>query len=297
MLKRSLYITTPHHLSVKNNQLVLESKEDSKTKHTVPIEDLGFIILEHSQISITIPSISILSKAKVCIIFCDQKKMPVSTLIPFEGNNIQNEIYRLQITSSTPINKNLWKQIIKQKITNQAKVLQAIDRPFKDLLLIAESVLSDDSRNCEAHAARLYWPRLMENSFIRNQEAEDENILFNYGYTVLRAAVSRALVGSGLLPTWGIHHHNRYNAFCLADDIMEPYRPFVDKLVFDIIHSSKENSFLTKENKAQFIRFLADDIPIDKTTRPCMIALKQTSASLVRCYLKESKILSLPKFK
>ena len=296
MIKRTLFISTPYKLSLKNNQMLLGSK-DTDNIYSVPIEDIGFLILEDPRIIVTMPLIAALNSQNVAVLFCDQKRMPTSMLLNLEGNNIQNETFRAQVASTVPLNKRLWKLTIEQKIKNQALHLKKQSLPYEQLVNHSQKVMSDDSTNREGIAARIYWNTLMGDTFIRNREIENSNTLFNYGYIILRAAVARALVGSGLLPTLGIHHHNRYNAYCLADDIMEPYRPYVDELVYAITQEKGIDHTITKEDKVTLLGVLTCDVQIGKQKRPLMNALSQTTASLAKCYNKELNKITYPTFK
>lgn len=296
MIKRTIFISTPYKLSLKNNQMLLGSK-DTDNIYSVPIEDIGFLILEDSRIIATMPLIAELNKQNVAVLFCDTKRMPTSMLLNLEGNNVQNETFRLQLASTAPLNKRLWKQTMEQKIKNQALHLEKQSLPYQQLITFSKKVMSDDTTNREGIAARIYWTTLMGNTFIRNRESENINTLFNYGYIILRAAVARALVGSGLLPTIGIHHHNRYNAYCLADDIMEPYRPYVDEIVYAIAKEKGQEHTITKEDKVTLLGILTCDVQIGKQKRPLMNALSQTTSSLAKCYNKELNKITYPIFK
>lgn len=288
MLKRTLYFTKPSHLSVKNKQLVVELKDENQTK-TVPVEDIGFIVIENMQISLSTPLIEELMNYNVAVIFCDSKHHPQSMLINFEGNHQQTEVYRQQVAASEPLKKNLWKQTVEAKIENQAKALIKLGINADPLPHLASQVKSGDSDNREGMAARLYWKKLFGDEFNRERFGDWPNALLNYGYIVLRAATARALTGSGLLPSFGIFHSNRFNAFCLADDVMEPYRPFIDLLVYDLHVKYPCMQELQKEIKAEILNVLSADVKMKDSTRPLMIALTHTSASLVACYKGERK--------
>lgn len=222
MIKRTLFFANAVCLTTRNKQLVIKNKESQKEK-TVPIEDIGFVIIENQQIYISIPVIIELTKNNVSIIFCDEKHMPLSMNLPLECNSIQNQLFTAQIELALPTKKKCWKQIIEQKIKNQAKVLDKYEINSKQLIAYSQDVKSGDTTNKEAVAAKIYWDLLIGSNWIRNRFGEYPNNYLNYGYAILRAATARALVGSGLLPTLGIHHHNKYDAYALADDLMEPY--------------------------------------------------------------------------
>ncbi|MBK3515735.1 type II CRISPR-associated endonuclease Cas1 [Carboxylicivirga marina] len=295
MLKRTLFFTNPAYLSVRQKQLVVKTK-DSDTERSVPIEDIGIVILEHPQISMTMPTLQQLNTNNVAVIFCDEKHMPASMLLNLDGHHLQNEIFRKQINSSQPLKKQLWQQTIVAKIKNQAALLKSKSIDSGSLVSLASSVKSDDSTNREGTAAREYWGRLFDNDFTRDRYGAYPNNLLNYGYIVLRSAVARALVGSGLLPTLGIHHSNRYNAYCLADDIMEPYRPYVDDVIYEMWQSGNGELILEKETKAHLLQVLSCDVSIGEVKRPLLLALSHTTASLARCFNGEGKKILYPTF-
>ena len=230
MTKRTIIISNPFYLETRFKQLILKSKENTD-EHKIPIEDIGFLVIENQRVSITIPVLQELSENNVAVIFCNSKHSPCSMLLNLDGHYIQQERFRQQLEASKPLHKQLWQQTIKAKIYNQAALLEIEGKKFVSLLEFAKNVQSGDTTNREALAAKYYWKQLIDlQHFVRERFGKAPNPHLNYGYTILRAATARALIGVGLLPTLGIHHHNRYNDFCLADDIMEPYRPFVDKI-------------------------------------------------------------------
>ncbi len=295
MLKRTLFFSNPYHLSLKDKQLVIQMKEGLMTK-TAPIEDIGFIVLDHPQISFSMKLVEELNANNVAVVFCDSKHMPSSMLLNLESHSLQSELFRAQISASEPLKKNLWKQTIEAKITNQAVHLEKQGHKAHELHTYAKSVKSGDIENREGLAARVYWGRLVGNGFVRDRYGNPPNHLLNYGYILLRSAVARALSGSGLLPTLGIHHHNKYNAFCLADDIMEPYRPFVDQLALRVYGDYPNELFLSKEMKAEMLSLMAGDVWIEGSKRPLMVALSQTTASLGRCFSGEGRKIVYPEF-
>lgn len=283
MLKRTLFFSNPFSLGLRNQQIVIKPKGGQESL-SIPIEDVGFLVLEHSQIHITLPLIEALIDNNVAVVFCNSKHHPQSMLLNLDSNHMQTEVFRKQINASLPLKKNLWKQTVEAKLVNQANCLKLQGEAHSDILAFSRNVKSGDPENREGTAARIYWPRLFGGGFSRDRFGKPPNNLLNYGYSILRAAVARALSGSGLLPTLGIHHRNKYNAYCLADDIMEPYRPFVDRRVLNIYVETGNHSELTKENKAELLSVLSDDVLLGKTRRPLMIALSQTTASLSRCF-------------
>lgn len=291
MIKQTLFFSTPVCLSLKNCQLVISWK-DSNDKVTRPIEDLGCVVLENQMISITLPLLNELAKNNVAVILCDNKMMPTSMLQSLDANATQAESIKFQLSVSEPMKKQAWKQIIESKIRNQASILDKFNKKGDILKTFYSNVKSGDSDNREGLAAKTYWSILFDKGFKREREGCPPNALLNYGYSILRAATARALLGSGLLPNLGIFHKSRYNAFPLADDIMEPYRPYVDEIIYTLHQQGLRE--LNKETKSAILRVLNSDVNIGKVTRPLQIALTFTAASLVKYYSGEIKKLSLP---
>ena len=292
MLKRALFFSTPHTLSLRDNQLVLQSKESPDVQKSVPIEDLGFVILEHPQTIVTLPLLNALSDNNVAVVFCGANRMPNALLMNLDSNNTQGESYRAQIQASEPLKKGLWRQIVEAKIRNQAAVLHRFGKNGDKLKPYYLHVKSGDTDNREGAAARIYWTELLGNDFIRERDGPYPNNLLNYGYTILRAAVARSLMGSGLFPAFGLFHRNRYNAFPLADDVMEPYRPYVDALVYEL--DARGQTQLTKEVKSELLRILFVDTRFDKVLRPLDIGLTITTASLAKCFAGTQKKIVYP---
>ncbi len=295
MLKRTLFFSNPFHLSVRDFQLVATPKPEGEIR-TVPIEDIGFIIIDHAQISVTPVLLEHMVANNVVVVFCDGRHLPQSMLLNLNGHHLQNEHFRNQVSVSEPLKKNLWKQTVEMKIANQAGLLRKIGKNHKAVEAYGREVKSGDPDNREGTAAREYWKTLMGREFTRERFGLWPNPAFNYGYAILRAAVARALVGSGLLPTLGIHHHSRYNAYCLADDIMEPYRPYVDEIVYHIFLAYPDTVELVTELKAELLRVLTVDVIFDNFTRPLMVGLSQTTASLTRCFSGETRKMEYPRF-
>ena len=308
MIKKTLCFSNPIYLSLRNAQLVLHlpEVENNKTlpeaikkeaERTIPIEDIGVVILDNRRITITSGAMETLLENNCAVITCNQKSMPVGLLLPLCGNTTQNERFRSQLEASLPLRKQLWQQTIKQKILNQEYVLRTnTDKETNCMRVWSNDVRSGDPDNLEARAAAYYWRNVFTTypNFVRDREGVPPNNLLNYGYAILRAIIARALVGSGLLPTLGIHHHNRYNAYCLADDIMEPYRPYVDQLVLDIIQCNSEISDITRDLKMQLLGIPMLDVVINGKRSPLMIAAQQTTASLAKCFAGECKRISYP---
>ena len=284
--------TLPASLSLKDNQLVIQLKGAEQVV-TRPIEDIGVVVVENPQVNLTVPLLNALVENNVAVVFCDNKQMPKSMLMSLDGNTTLQESYRYQIEASQPTKKQLWKQLIESKIRNQAALLRKLDKDADTLKPYYMNVKSGDSDNREGLASRLYWPLLMGNDFRREREGVPPNQMLNYGYTILRAAVARALIGSGLYPAFGLFHRNRYNAFPLADDVMEPYRPFVDEIVYHLYFDGA-TSELDKQSKGELLRVLFADVQMGKLKRPLEVAISMTTASLLKVLKGEQEKLSLP---
>lgn len=305
MIKKTLYFGTPIYLSLRNAQLVLRKPDADKleesfkqdAERTIPIEDIGVVVLDNRRITITTGAMEALLANNCAIITCDSTDLPVGLMLPLCGNTTQSERFRTQIDASLPLKKQLWQQTVRQKILNQATVLSKNTGAIvKNMQVWANEVRSGDPDNFEARAAAYYWRNLFPTlpNFVRGREGDPPNNLLNYGYAILRACVARGLVGSGLLPTLGIHHHNRYNAYCLADDIMEPYRPYVDDLVIQIMQEYPDYSELNRSIKAALLTIPALDVVLDGKRSPLMIAVGQTTASLAKCFNGELRKIAYP---
>ena len=308
MIKKTLYFGNPAYLSLRNKQLVIrlpevesgnmpdEMKREAIT--TVPIEDIGVVVLDNKQITITQGLVAALLQNTTALITCDDRRMPTGLFLPMQGNTVQNERFRSQLEASQPLRKQLWQQTVKAKIENQAAVLRLYTvKSVARMYTMADNVKSGDSDNFEAQAAVYYWKNVFTDipTFIRDQNGDPPNNLLNYGYAILRAVVARALVSSGLLPVYGIHHHNRYNPYCLADDIMEPYRPYVDMQVLHIMQQYEEiPENLPKEMKRDLLSIPVIDTMIGGKKRPLMIAVSETTASLAKCFAGELRKISYP---
>ena len=303
MIKRTLYFGNPAYLSLKSSQLVIKLPEVEKNDSlsdsfkaesikTIPVEDIGVVILDNQQITLTHGLIEALLENNCALITCDNKRMPVGLMLPLCGNTTQNERFRDQLNASLPLKKQLWQQTVQAKIGNQAVVLKECRGvEVRNMLKAVDEVRSGDADNMEARTAVYYWANLFKN-FKRDREGEPPNNLLNYGYAILRAIVARSLVSSGLLPTLGIHHHNRYNAYCLADDIMEPYRPYVDKLVVEMFDSGI--SELDKDAKTKLLSIPVLDVKINEQRSPLMIAAGLSASSLYKCFSGESRKIAYP---
>lgn len=307
MIKRTLCFSNPAYLSLRNAQLVIKLPEVEKADVSdsfkreattaIPIEDIGVVVLDNKQITITQGVLEALLENNCAVITCDSSHLPVGLMLPLCGNTTQNERFRCQLDASLPLKKQLWQQTVQYKIRNQAAVLQMTHGSVaRNMLAWAADVKSGDSDNLEARAAVFYWRNLFADipNFTREREGVAPNNLLNYGYAILRAVVARGLVASGLLPTLGIHHHNRYNAYCLADDIMEPYRPYVDALVVKLRQRGAVGDELSIDLKRELLQIPTLDVTIGGKRSPLMVAVGQTTASLYRCFNGEQRKITYP---
>ncbi len=296
MSKQVLFFENPYHLSTKNQQLIVESKKKDEQKQIIPINDIGIIILDNRQITFTQAAIERLTFYNAAVIFCNYKHLPTGFLVNLQGNSTQTQTFAIQIKISEALKKQLWKQIVETKIKNQAALLKFFHKNGEYLLNCAKEVKTGDKTNKEAQASRFYWQHIFDiPNFLRERKGIFPNNLLNYGYTVLRAATARALVASGLLPALGIFHHNKYDFFCLADDIMEAFRPFVDKKICEILQKTHTNyTEIDKNTKIEILQFLYEKVSIKNKQRTLIDAITTTTASLVKCYKRELKKIVLP---
>lgn len=312
MIKKTLYFGNPAYLSLRMGQIVIKFPEvernpdlpermKQETEVTKPIEDIGIVILDNKRITITQGLLEALLENNCAVITCDSHSMPVGLMLPLYGNSTQNERFREQLEASLPLRKQLWQQTIKAKIENQAAVLASYSKvSTKAMERWANDVRSGDPENIEGRAAAYYWKNVFSEfkqlaGFTRDRNGIPPNNLLNYGYAILRAIVARGLVSSGMLPTLGIHHHNRYNAYCLADDIMEPYRPYVDQLVLSIVSECEPDDMeLTKEVKFKLLGIPTIEVTVNGKRSPLMVAVTQTTASLYKCFSGELRKIAYP---
>lgn len=302
MIKRTLYFGNPAYLSLKLSQLVINTPHDvdgkSKVLKTIPIEDIAIVVLDNKQITITQALMEALLDAEVSLITCSASHHPTGLMLPLCGHTLQSERFARQIAASLPLKKQIWQQTMQSKIANQAAVLEfTTQEKHPNMLQWSRAVRSGDPDNLEARAAAYYWKNVFRgliDNFTRGRDEDSPNDLLNYGYALLRATVARSLVCSGLLPTLGVHHHNRYNAYCLADDIMEPYRPIVDKYIYTLVSEEKSSLFLSQDNKIRLLEIPSLDVKINGSTSPLMIATTITTASLAKCFNGETRQVIYP---
>lgn len=292
MIKRVLCFENPARLSLKLAQMVVELQDVTRT---LPIEDIGVVILDHKQITITHALIDALLANNVAIVTSNDKHLPVGLMLPLDGNTLQSERFRAQIDASEPLKKQMWQQTIVAKILGQAHVLGIQHIEHSNMLKWAKDVRSGDTENMEARAAAFYWRNMFEkDAFIRDPQGLPPNNLLNYGYSIVRAMMARALVGAGLLPTLGIHHHSRYDAYCLADDIMEPYRPFVDMKVLEMWKNGGITSDISSDQKRELLGITTMDVNISGHRSPMMLAIQTTAQSVQKCFSGEARKIIYP---
>jgi len=292
MIKRVLCFENPARLSLKLEQIVVELQD---TTRTVPIEDVGVVVLDHKQITITHALIDALLANNCAIVTSNDKHLPVGLMLPLDGHNLQSERFREQIEASEPLKKQMWQQTVIAKILGQAHVLGMQQIEHGNMFKWAKDVRSGDTDNMEARAAAYYWRNMFEkDSFIRDPQGLPPNNLLNYGYSIVRAMMARALVGTGLLPTLGVHHHSRYDAYCLADDIMEPYRPFVDMKVLEMWNKGGVTSDISSEQKRELLGITTMDVNISGHCSPMMLAIQTTAQSVQKCYSGEARKIIYP---
>jgi CRISPR-associated protein Cas1 len=296
VIKRTLYFGNPAYLTVKNSNLIVRYPNDGGEKKA-HIEDIGVLILDNSQITLTQPVLNALLANNVAVLTCDAKHLPLGLFLNLNGHHKQQEHWHTQVAVSDAKKARLWKQLIKSKITNQATLMEGLGYEVNNMRYWANQVSNGDPENYEARAAAFYWKFVFTDyvsNFKRGRYEADPNHFLNYGYAILRAVVARSLVASGLLPAFGIHHRNSYNAYCLADDVMEPYRPLVDSLVLELLQEGLGFEELTPAVKLRLLQIPVIDVAINKKQSPLMLAVQQTTASVYACYTGERKKLKLP---
>jgi CRISP-associated protein Cas1 len=291
MLKKSILLENKASLTTKNLQLVI--KTDTRETN-IPIEDIGYIVIDHPEIYLSVPALNLLVDNNTAVIICNTNHLPNGMFLNLNSHHIQQEIFKNQINASAPLKKQLWQQTVMEKITNQGLLLEKITNQKNNFDFLASKVLSGDTSNMEGVAANFYWKSFFEHNFKRERFGDYPNNFLNYGYAILRAATARALSGSGLLNTLGIHHKSKYNAFALADDIMEPFRPIVDEKVAEIMQNYAEQE-LNTAIKAELLQILTRTVYFKEEKSPLMVALQKTASSLQQCYTGDRKKIKYPK--
>ncbi|MBN1972753.1 MAG: type II CRISPR-associated endonuclease Cas1 [Sedimentisphaerales bacterium] len=301
MIKRIVEISqSKTYLSIRYGQLLLN--QNGEQVSSIPCEDIGILLVDHSGVTYTHSVFTELLSKGASVVLCGSDHHPTGMLLPIESNSLQTERFRYQIEAKEPLKKKLWKQIIQAKIRHQAAIVGTDSDVYKPLMTLRHRVRSGDPDNIEAQASRKFWPAyfncLTDSStalgMTRDTDGKPPNNMLNYGYMVMRAAVARAICSAGLLPCLGIHHRNRYNAFCLADDLHEPFRGFVESKVRDICKNNGHVESLTQDIKAVILEALYEEVSIAGFKGPLMVGLHRTAASLQRCFASEQDELDLP---
>ncbi len=297
MIKRTLYFGNPCYLKKKDMQLYIEfPSTENKAPASVPIEDIGILILDNPHITLTNSLIAELNQENVALLSCDAQHLPFGLMLPMFSHHAFTEKMYQQLESSLPLKKNLWQQTIIAKIGNQAAFLRQHGIDDRKMQYYLGLVRSGDPQNVEGRAAAYYWEKLFasHSNFTRDREGDMPNSMLNYGYAILLAIVARALVASGMLPAVGIHHRNKYNPWCLASDIMEPYRPYVDRIVLQISAEFPGYEELTPEVKKKLLQIPVTDILIDGNSSPLMVGVQRTTASLSACFEGSARRILYP---
>ena len=291
MIKRIIDISEAAYLHIKHHQLLID--KHGETVGQVAIEDLGVLILQDPAIVLTQQLIIACQKNKVVIVFCDEKHLPYSVILPIaESHTLHSKVLKQQVAIMEPVRKRLWQQIVQQKITEQVKTLDLLDKNTVRSKRLIQEVKAGDAGNCEAIAAQHYWALLFGNDFKRDAEVDGINSLLNYGYAIVRASIARSICSAGLHPTLGLFHRNQYNALCLADDLMEPFRPWVDYCVYQL--TQQQLLKVNQETKQVLLALLNETVIYAGKKMPFMIATHYLMANLKRCYIKEIKALHYP---
>jgi len=293
MIKRTIEISRePAHLSVQRSQLTIQ--RNGETVGSIPCEDIATVVVDHAQVTYTQSALASLAESGATVVVCGRNHLPAAMLLPLADHTEVVWRIREQLSIGAPLRKQLWRQLIQAKIRGQAANLPDDCPARRKLLDMAAQVRSGDPTNREAQAARAYWAHwLPDQPFRRNPDALGINSFLNYGYAVVRAAIARALVAAGLLPAIGLHHCNRGNAFCLADDLIEPIRPLVDARARKL-HLLGYQA-LSQETKAFLLEVLAARVRTGEGTGPLMVGLQLMVGSLTRCYQGEAKTLEIPR--
>ena len=280
-------------LSLRHEQLVI--RIDEQPEVTVPLAEVAAVILTSPRITATQPALAGLMRHGGSVIVCDDSHQPAGMMLPLSANTTQTQRMIAQMRASVPTGKRIWKQIVQEKIRSQAATLMAADRGDGGLPALVGLVRSGDPTNVEGRAAQRYWPLLFDNpNFRRRRDADDQNRLLNYGYAILRAAVGRAICASGLHPSIGVHHHGRNNPWCLADDLMEPYRPLIDSAVVELVGLYGSDCPLDGTSKARLVSVMSERLASDGEQRTVFDWISRTSASLAQVFLGEATELFYP---
>lgn len=283
----------PARLNVRNHCLVIAREEQPEI--TIPLGEVAALALSNPRVSLTHAALAGLAEAGAVVIVCNDKHMPAAMLLPLEAHFIQSERFALQTQAPLPLRKRLWQSVVRAKIRAQARVLTQVRGGDAGLPLLIPKVRSGDPGNVEGEAARRYWQALFaDRAFRRSRSGGDQNVLLNYGYAVLRAIIARAICASGLHPSIGLHHHNRYDAFCLADDLMEPFRPLVDRTVVTYCDCAGADTPLDKAAKMALVGTLMGRFTASGEERTLFDIAGRVAADLVGAFSGKRRSLVFP---
>lgn len=292
MIKRIVEISNPGYLKLKNKQLIIE--QEGHVSATIAIEDIAILILNHYAIALTQPVVIECQKNNVAMIFCDEKHLPYSLVLPLaDANTLHQKVLQLQIKAKKSTKAKIWQGLVREKIQNQAYTLAMFDKPHQRLLKLAKQVKLADNANAESIAAQIYWKSLFGKLFIRDRKQEGINALLNYGYSLLRSMVARSICASGLHPALSVFHKNQYNSLALADDFIEPFRPIVDAKVFELV--CQNTNELDKNAKIELIKLTALQVKYQKRKVALMVAMSYILADFKRMLAGEIRQVHYPK--
>lgn len=294
MIKRTLFISSPMKLFVEHDCLQLENL-DTGDKHQVPLIDIGIIEFDHHTILLNNYLLKKAAELGIIIINCDKFHNPVGIFSPLFTNTLHTKVLKMQFEMKKPLKNQIWKELIKSKIENQSDLLNYFNKDYTLIEQLAKEVKSNDNTMREGVAASYYWKYLLGSYFKRERLGNPPNSFLNYGYTLIRSVITRALVSSGLHPSVGVHHKNQYNHYCLADDLIEPYRIFCDKLVYENIDKFGQKEELEKEDKVKLLELINTETLIDGKVYPLQLAVKETVVSYLRSIENNKVDLKLPK--
>lgn len=292
MIKRIVEISNPARISLKREQLIIEGVDQDRNQ--VPLEDLALLLIDERSVILTHAILVACAEREVMVVLCDDRHLPCSMILPLEGNTLQAKILRDQIATSEPLKKRLWQSMIRAKLRGQMRVLDHTNQSGHLIGHFIDKVQSGDPNNVEAQAARAYWPALFGKDFRRDWDLVGINALLNYGYAILRAGVARAVVGAGLHPSLGIHHHNQYNTFALADDLIEPFRPIIDREVFEIVDKVEGPPIVDRYSKERLLGALYVPCKVKSRKIPLLSAFHLYTASFREVISGEKKKLEIP---
>ena len=292
---RGVHISQPARLSLKQNALAVE--QDAEESVRIPLEDVAWIVLDTQQATLTAKLAAACMEAGIPLVVSDAHHMPCGVILPFHQHFRQAEVAHIQVAASPALKRRLWRKIVCAKILNQALTLERAQSPKAvRLRAMVSRVNPGDPENVESRAARGYWPAFF-GQFNRQDDVDRRNALLNYGYAILRAGIARSLVAAGLLPAFGVHHRSVQNAFNLADDLIEPYRPSVDWIAYEVSgrRHAPDVEPLTLENRQAMANVLSLDILLDRQQMTVLTAIERSVESLVRAFSgKDASLLQLP---